>query len=273
MDWNLGAYEHIAKQLLAAGDIVIDRADPREGEHVVDVGCGTGNAALLAAERGARATGIDPAQRLLDLASAVAATRGADATFLRGEAGRLPLPDSSTDVVVSVFGVVFAPDAPGAAAEMARITKPGGRMVFSAWTPGGALSEVIGARRDAVAAAGVPDGPAPFAWHDRAALTGVFAPLGFSIDPMEAQLAFTARSPLEFLDAELRFHPAWIGTRAILEPLGEMQPLRERALQILTSANEDPSGFRVTSRFVVTRAHRGSRPRLHRGRGVGRSQS
>jgi SAM-dependent methyltransferase len=257
VDWNVGKYERVAAQLLPAAEIVIDHAAPREGEHVVDVGCGTGNAALLAAARGARVTGIDPAQRLLDLAGAEAAARGADAGFLHGEAGRLPLADSTADAVVSVFGVVFAPDAPRAAAEMARVAKPDGRILLSAWMPGGALSDLMSVRRDAIAAAGAPDGPAPFPWHDRAVLTSMFAALGFSIDLAEAQLAFTAASPAQFLDAELRFHPGWIAARAILEPRGGLQPVRERALEILETANEDPAGFRVTSHYVVTTAHRG----------------
>ena len=67
-DWGLGRYEDTAAQLEPAARAVVERAAPAAGEHVVDVGCGTGNAALLAAERGARVTGVDPAPRLLDVA-------------------------------------------------------------------------------------------------------------------------------------------------------------------------------------------------------------
>ncbi|HME01673.1 MAG TPA: class I SAM-dependent methyltransferase [Solirubrobacteraceae bacterium] len=255
MDWNVGEYEHIAAQLLPAAQAVIDHADPRGGEHLVDVGCGTGNAALIAAERGARVTGIDPAQRLLDVAGAEAAARGVDARFLCGEAARLPLADSTAEAVVSVFGVIFASDAPGAVAEMARIATPGGRIVLSAWMPGGALADVMRVRRDAVAA-GMSGGAAPFAWHDRTALTSAFAPHGFSVDLSEEQLAFIAASPLEFVETELRVHPGWIAARAVLEPRGEMQTVRDRALEIFEAANEDTGGFRVTSRYVVATARR-----------------
>ncbi len=257
MDWSVGEYEQIAAQLLAAAQVVIDRAAPRRGEHVVDVGCGTGNAALLAAERGARATGIDPAQRLLDVAGAHAAARGLDASFLLGEAARLPLADSSTQAIVSVFGAIFAADAPAAVEEMARVAAPGGRIVVSAWMPGGALAEVMRVRGEALAAAGAPDAGARFAWHDRAALTGGFAPWGFSIDLHEQRLAFTAASPQEFLDTELPVHPGWIAAGAVLEPRGELQAVRERALAMLQDANEDSAGFRVTSRYVVIVARRG----------------
>jgi 2-polyprenyl-3-methyl-5-hydroxy-6-metoxy-1,4-benzoquinol methylase len=75
MDWSLGHYEHTAAQLMPAARVVVDRAAPAEGERVVDVGCGTGNAALLAAARGARVTGVDPAARLLEVAREQAAAQ------------------------------------------------------------------------------------------------------------------------------------------------------------------------------------------------------
>jgi SAM-dependent methyltransferase len=258
MDWNLGEYERVAAQLRPAAQVVIDRAAPQTDEHVVDVGCGTGNAALLAAERGARVTGVDPAQRLLDVAGAQAADRGvdADAKFLPGEAARLPLADATAEAVVSVFGVIFAPDAPSAVAEMARITTPGGRIVLSAWVPGGPLADVMRVRRDAMVAAGMSVSATPFAWHDRDELTSVFAPHGFSIDLTHEQLAFTAGSPQEFVDTELQVHPGWIAARALLEPCGEMQAIRDRAVEILEAGNEDPAGFLLTGPYVVATARR-----------------
>ncbi len=267
MDWGIGEYEHVAAQLLPAARVVIGHAAPRRGERLVDVGCGTGNAALLAAQLGARVTGIDPARRLLDVAAAQAAARGVDARFIRGEAGQIPLGDSAADVVVSVFGVIFAMDASLAVAEMARIAAPGGRIVLSSWIPGAALADVMRLRRDAVAAPDAPEGPAPFAWHERTAMTNVFAPLGFTVDFHEEQLAFTAASPQEFVKEELRAHPAWIAARAVLEPRGEIEGVRERAVEIFKRANEDPAGFLLTSRYVVATARRkspGQEPRDRR---------
>lgn len=256
MDWSLGAYEHIAAQLLPAAQAVIAHAAPTRHERVVDIGCGTGNAALLAADRGAQVTGVDPAQRLLGVAGAEAAARGVTARFLLGEAGHIPLDDSTAEVVVSVFGVIFAPDAAGAVAEMARILTRPGRIVLSAWTPVGALADVMRLRREALAAAGATGSAAPFAWHDTTALRSVFASHGFSLDVSEERLAFTASSPQAFVDSELRFHPGWIAARAVLEPRGEMQPVRDRAVEIFEAANEDREGFGLTSRYVVATARR-----------------
>jgi SAM-dependent methyltransferase len=257
MDWGVGSYERTAAELAPAAQAAIDVAAPREGERVVDVGCGTGNAALLAAERGARVTGVDPAPRLLEVARAEASARGLDVTFLPGDAASLPLPDGSADVVVSVFGAIFAPDAPAAAKEMARVTAPSGRMVLCAWIPGGALSEIMVARRELIAAAShAPPGPLPFAWHEQDALEGLFAPLGFGVELSRRELAFTASSPREFLESELRNHPLWLAARATLEPGGEMDTMRDRALEIYESANEDPDGFRLTSSYVVAKIGR-----------------
>jgi hypothetical protein len=121
----------------------------------------------------------------------------------------------------------------------------------------GALADVMRVRREATVAAGVPAGPAPFAWHDQATVSGLFAPLDLSIELAEEQLAFTAASPQEFIDTELRVHPGWIAARAVLEPQGKMQAVRDRAVEVFETANEDPAGFRVTSSYVVVTARRG----------------
>lgn len=256
----------MAVQLLPAASAVIDHAGLRAGEHVVDIGCGTGNATLIAATLGARVTGVDPAQRLLDVAAGDATARGLDAAFLTGEAAALPLSDASADALVSVFGVIFAPDAHAAAAEMARVAKASARIAFSAWLPGGPLAEVMRMRGEALndaAGADTPGQPsagerkaAPFAWHDPTVLEELFAAHGFSIALHGQQLAFLAGSPSEFLNTELRVHPAWVAARAVLEPRGEMQALRERVLGVFEDANEDPDAFRVTSDYVVAVASR-----------------
>jgi SAM-dependent methyltransferase len=258
MDWSLGRYEHVAEQLLPAAGAVVEEAAPGPGEYVVDVGCGSGNAALFAAGRGARVTGVDPAARLLEVANAQAAERGLEAEFVTGEAAALPIPDGAADAVLSVFGVIFAADARAAAAEMARIAATSGRIVLSAWVPGGALGEVARVGREAAAAAagGPTGGGPPFAWHDGDALSGLFGPHGFSVSISEQSLAFTAASPSEFLDTELRDHPLWVAARELLERRGELEATRTRALKILETRNEDPKTFRVTSEYIVATARR-----------------
>jgi SAM-dependent methyltransferase len=257
VDWCLGRYERTAEQLMPAARLVVERAAPGAGERVVDVGCGTGNAALLAAERGARVTGVDPAVRLLEVAREEAAARGLDAEFVTGDAAALPLADGEADAVLSVFGVIFAPDPEAAAAELDRVTAPNGRIVFSAWIPGGAISAVNRLARQAVAETlELPPAPPPFAWHEQDALAALLGPLGFEVSLEEAPLAFTDSSPREYLEAESESHPVALAGRTVLEPRGEGEALAERMLEVLEAANEDPSGFRVTSRYVVATARR-----------------
>ena len=257
MDWSLGEYEHVAAQLLPAAAIVVEHAAPRAGERVLDIGCGTGNAALLAAESGAIVTGIDPADRLLDVARAEAAARTLAVQFMRGAAEALPIADGAADLILSVFGVIFAEDAAAAAAEMARVCAPQGRIVISAWIPGGPIAELGRLRREAIIGqAEVPDAPAPPAWHEPVALSDLLGPYGFAIQLREAALPFSAGSAEDFIDSELRNHPMWIACRTSLEPRGEMDALRARVLEVLHAANEDPHAFRVTSHYVVVSANR-----------------
>jgi SAM-dependent methyltransferase len=257
LDWGLGRYEHTAQQLRPAARVLVDHAGVTADQRVVDVGCGTGNAALLAAARGARVKGVDPAMRLLKVARGRAAARGLDVTFVHGEAASLPLADESADIVLSNFGVIFAADAPAAADELARVTAPGGRVVLTAWIPEGAIHEIGQAARAAITeVVGKPTGPPPFAWHDEDSLNGLFAPAGLEATVREAEIAITGPSPLEYLVREYASHPYAVVTRAILEPRGKLEALQARTLDILEEANEDPAGFRVTSRYVVATASR-----------------
>jgi SAM-dependent methyltransferase len=257
-DWGLGHYESTAERLLPAARVVVDRAALEEGEHVLDLGCGTGNAALLAATRGARVTGVDPASRLLDVARGRVASEGVDITFLSGEAASLPVGDASVDVIVSVFGVIFAPDPVAAAAEMSRVLTPRGRIILSAWITQGTLFEFNSAAAEAVRQAlGAPPSPKPFAWHDRDALTALLASQGFAVEVEQHGLSFTDTSPAAYLDGEAREHPMAVAGLAVVESLGQAtEALRDRLLQILEVGNEDPAGFQTTSPYVVATARR-----------------
>jgi SAM-dependent methyltransferase len=258
VDWGVGRYEETAAELLPAAHIVVDHAGPAPEEHVVDIGCGTGNGALLAAQRGARVTGVDPAARLLDVAREQAAARGLEATFVSGSAAALPLPDATADVVMSVFGVIFAPDPAAAAAEIARVATRDARVILSAWIPEGGISAAARAGREAMREAlGAPEEPPPFAWHSRDALSSLLAPHGFAdIVLDEHPIAFTASSVRSYLEAWFQNHPLWVAGRGLLEARGMIEPLRERVEAIFQDANEDPDGFRMTSRYIVATARR-----------------
>ena len=259
-DWGLGHYERTAAQLAPVSELMVELAAPQAPERVLDLGCGTGNAALLAAARGAAVTGVDPAARLLDVARARAAEHGVEITFVLGEAGAMPVDSGSVDVLLSVFGVIFAPDPAAAAEEMARVTAPDGRIVLSAWLPGGAVGEVVRmARETTMAALESPPAPTPFAWHDQDALSGLLGSHGFSVRVERHAHVFTGASIEDYLQAELIDHPVSSASRAMLEARGKADvqaEIVERAREILTAANETTEGFAVTSSYVVATAQR-----------------
>lgn len=255
MDWGIGHYEHLAVKLRPAAEIIIGHLAPRPGEVVLDLGCGTGNAAMIAAGLGARVTGVDPSPRLVEVARATAAAEGLDADFILGSAASLPLPDGSVDAIVSVFGVIFAPDPAAAAAEIGRVLRPGGRLVLSAWLPQGAIADQARLRGELIA--GVRDeGPrsALFAWHDQEALTGLLAPHGFSVAMRDHALVLTDTSPEAYADVQLADHPGWVEARQVLEPAGRWEHARADLTHLFADANEDPAAFRITSRYVIATA-------------------
>jgi SAM-dependent methyltransferase len=252
IDWGVGHYETTAARLAPAAEVVVQRASLRPGERVLDLGCGTGNAALLAVRAGSTVTGVDPAVRLLEVARDRAAAEGVEIDFASGDAASIPLAEASVDAIVSVFAVIFAPDPGDAAAEMCRVLGPSGRIVLTAWLPTGTVFEMNSAAADAVRrAVGAPAPAQGFPWHDRDALARLFGTYGFGVELEEHSLTFSAASVDEFLEVESRNHPMAVTGIAVLEQLGQAEALRKRLHHILAEGNEDPDAFRATSRYVV----------------------
>jgi SAM-dependent methyltransferase len=252
MDWGEGRYEAIAEHVLPAATVMVDIADPIRGETVVDVGCGTGNAALLAARRGARVIGVDPAERLLEVAAAAATKRDLDAEFVVGEAASMPVETAEADLVMSAFGAIFAPDPAAAAAEMTRVLRPGGRIVIAAWVPDGAISRAVRITREAIAEVLGEPPPAPrFGWHEQEALSGLFAPHGLEVTTSEHRISFTADSAWEFVTREERNHPLAVAAQNVVAGAGRGEELRRKLVELYEETNEDPDAFRVTSGYVV----------------------
>ena len=163
--WALGEYDRIAEGLTISADQTLRVAQIRSGENVMDLATGTGVTAIAARERGARVTGVDLTPELLSVARDRAMEAGfTDIDFREGDAEALPFPDASFDVVLSTCGHMFAPDQPKVAAELARVTRPGGRVIFLAWTPEGGLGSWFRITNKHVPpAAGIAS---PFNWGD-----------------------------------------------------------------------------------------------------------
>lgn len=140
--WSAGRYPSLAPNLLPAVARLVTAAGVTAGDRVLDVGCGTGNASIAARRTGATVTGLDLTRPMLEGArenTAVADLN--DITWIEGDAESLPFRDGSYDVALSNFGHVFAPSPTRATEELLRVTQPGGRVAFTAWSPDGLVGE------------------------------------------------------------------------------------------------------------------------------------
>ena len=141
--WGTGPYQNVTETLTDVHERVLERLAPAEGVTWVDLACGTGAMAELAARRGADVTGIDLAPALIETAQERAREQGLDIDYRVGDCENLDVPDASFDALSSTFGIMFAPDHEATAHELARIVKPGGRIGLANWTPEGGLAKMF----------------------------------------------------------------------------------------------------------------------------------
>ena len=136
--WEKGDFTKIAASMRESGDELIDSLGVHPGMDVLDLGCGDGTTALPAAQRGANVLGVDIAENLVAAGNARAAAAGlSNLRFEQGDASDLQgIADESFDLVVSIFGAMFAPRPFDVAQEMVRVTRSGGRIVMGNWIPG-----------------------------------------------------------------------------------------------------------------------------------------
>jgi ubiquinone/menaquinone biosynthesis C-methylase UbiE len=139
--WEAGDFGHVAKYNEPAAAEFMERLPLRPGLRVLDLACGTGNLAVLAARAGCSTSGLDIASNLIAQARSRAAVHGLAIEFTEGDAESLPYPPASFDLVISMFGVMFAPRPDQAAAEFLRVCRPGGTIALANWTPEGFIGE------------------------------------------------------------------------------------------------------------------------------------
>lgn len=253
MDWSDGSYEHTATTLELATEVVLDTLGVTEGMTLLDLGCGTGNAAIEAAKRGARVTAVDPAKRLLAVARERAAAAKLSLEAKPGEAAAIPAESGVFDAAVSVFAVIFAPDAAAAAAELIRVVKPGGRIVISAWQPVGGLFEAGRILRNAVDAL-VPADVARSApsWGDPGFVRELFGAHQCYVEYTEHELWFEAESADAWFSEQERHHPVWRGVKAALaDDPAAWERVRAESVAALRAASDEPVRLHLSSPYLV----------------------
>ncbi len=225
--WGNGPYERITDTLRDIHELVVDRLAPTAGDKWLDAATGTGAVAFLAAERGAEVVGMDLAPVLIETAKKLADERGLNVRCEVGDAEQMSYDDASFDLVSSTCGVMFAPDHAAVARELARVTRPGGRIALACWTPEGGLGQMFRMMGPFLPPP-APGAGSPFDWgreaHVRELLDKSFE-LEFeehvstlTVDSPEAywELFSTSYGPTktaaEALDPDRReeFHQAWL---------------------------------------------------------------
>jgi SAM-dependent methyltransferase len=136
--WEKGDFTRIAASMRESGEALVRSLGVSNGTRVLDLGCGDGTTALPAARLGADVVGVDIARNLVAAGNQRAASEGlTNCRFQHGDASNLSeLADGSFDLIVSIFGAMFAPRPLDVAKEMVRVTRPGGRIVMGNWIPG-----------------------------------------------------------------------------------------------------------------------------------------
>ena len=161
--WMDGNYDYFSRFMASSAAQFLDPLRLSPGAALLDVACGSGQLALVAAERGLKVTGVDIATNLILAARGRAAAAGLDVWFDEGDAEALPYPDASFDAVASLYGAMFAPRPERVAAELLRVCRPGGIVSMGNWTKEGFVGTMF---KTIARFLMPPDMPSPLLWGD-----------------------------------------------------------------------------------------------------------
>jgi SAM-dependent methyltransferase len=252
--WSSGDYAIIGTTLQIVGEQLAEACDLRWDERVLDVAAGNGNATLAAARRGCKVTSTDYVQALLDRGAERARAERLDVEFQPADAEALPFPDASFDAVLSTFGVMFAPDQPKAAAEMARVCRSGGRIGMANWTPEGFVGQMFKTLGRHMPPP--PDVAPPSRWGVESHLRSLFGENAAGIAVTPRKFNFRYRSAAHFIEVFRTWYGPVHKAFAAL-PADKAAALESDLVGLLNSLNRAGAGSLVVPseylEVVVTR--------------------
>ena len=200
--WMTGDYDAFSRHMEKGAEQFFHGLAVTPGMRLLDVGCGAGQLALIAARGGATVTGCDISTNWLEKARSRATSEGLEATFEEGDAEALPYEDGQFDVVVSLLGAMFAPRPDRVAAELIRVCRPGGMIAMANWTPGGFVGQMFKTIAKHIAPSGMPS---PVLWGDeatvRARLCNGISDLKFARRDYHFEYPFAPEAVVEFFRA------------------------------------------------------------------------
>jgi SAM-dependent methyltransferase len=251
--WDAGDYATLSEHISDVGELVAARARIERGMRVLDVACGTGNAAIPAARAGAEVTGLDLVPKLLEKGRAKAEADDLQLEWVEGDAEELPFEDRRFDRVLSTFGHMFAPRHRRVADEMARVCREGGAIVTATWTPEGVAGGVFQA-----VGSFMPPPPdfasPPILWGKEDYVRELLAEVatGFEFERHVNRIEWGSLEGYadHFMD---RFGPMVTARTMLGERFVE---LRERVIEVWRDANEaDDGSLRLPQEYLLSIIH------------------
>ena len=255
--WAAGDFDAVVPFIWDAGTAAAEASQCGPGDRVLDIAAGSGNAAIQAAMRGADVVASDLTPELFEPGRRRAADNGVELEWVEADAEALPFENRSFDAAISTFGIMFAPQQSVAAAELARVVKPGGRIALCSWKPVGFVGEMFQTIASFLNPPPPPEGP-PVRWGTD---EGAHALLddAFEIDCEERTLLQRYDGPVDemtdyFMD---RFGPMVMARRA-LEPAGRWDEFLQTYRELTHRWNEggDDSAALPAAYLLVTGTRR-----------------
>ena len=250
--WEKGDFTRIAASMRGSGSALIERIGVSPGLSVLDLGCGDGTTAVPAAQAGANVRGVDIASNLVAAGRARAAALGLDnCTFEEGDASNLTnVADETADLVVSIFGAMFAPRPFDTAKEMVRVVRPGGRVVMGNWIPG---DPTLVAQLLRISGAYSPPPPegfvSPVTWgledHIVERFAAASVPSSAITCERDTYVFDFDNSPEESVDLFRLYYGPTMNAFAAAEANGKAADLREELVALFTEQNQSTTPDRT----------------------------
>jgi len=233
--WGNGPYQRVTETIADLQHHVTDALQPEAGVELLDLACGTGAVAELAAARGASVTGLDLAPALIETAKERARERGLEIDYVVGDCEKTGFDDGAFDAISSTCGIMFAPDHEAVAAELARITKPGGRIGLVNWTPGPGVADLF---RIMAPFQPAPPPSNPFDWGDEDNVRRLLGE-AFELDLQRGVSTLKLASGEEYWDL---FATSYGPTKTLAESLGDRREELKNAWSSFFEENNRENG-------------------------------